>query len=214
MILSVITSYYNRPKALDRFKNYIEKVKNQNIEFIIEEWKEDTMFSTAICHNRAVEKSKGKWILKQDIDCICEYSLYDRILDLIKDKDYTFFANFGCINYVRAGKTDFPTGNQYICSKQLYLKIYGEPEFNGYGHEDYAFLYKLAKFQDENFKLEYNENNVDAIIRDQLARKLNKQYKDYFFTHIDHERQPKEMRIKFIENKQKLYEICKEVDND
>jgi predicted glycosyltransferase involved in capsule biosynthesis len=214
MILSVITSYYNRPKSYKKFNDFALKASeyNKNIQFIIDEWKENKMFSTAICHNRAVHSSEGKWILKIDIDCNCELQMFDKIFDLIKDKDYTFFANFGCKNYNFAGDLGFPCGNQYLCSKQAYLEIGGESEWYGYGWEDYAFLYKLAKLQDPNFKLDYTQSDITNVIRDQLARKLNEKYKDIYFYHELHERIRTPEQTK--QNRINLYNLCKELDND
>lgn len=210
MILSVITSYYDRPAALRVFKEFVKSVDNENVEFIIEEWKSETIFSTAWCHNMAVVKANGKWILKQDIDCICDPGLYDKIIELVSDKDDRFFANFGCKNYL--SDIGFPQGNQYLCSKDAYIHVDGEPEFTGYGMEDYCMLYKLAKYNDPEFMLDYNERNIDSVIRDHLTRPLNRVYKDYFFMHREHPRCKKEIRSKWLTNKRELYKICRELD--
>lgn len=208
-MLSVITSYYDRPDALEKYNNFIATIKNPKIEFIIEKWEEPEMFSTAICHNRACIKSTGEWILKMDIDCYTDGKMLEKILTLIENKDKYFFTNFGCKDYL--GDLGFPQGNQYLCSKYLYLCVDGEPDFYGYGFEDYCILYKMAKIN--LFNCEYNTpDELYIIIRDLIARKLNKEYQEYYFFHNDHERQNYEMRKMADENKIKMFEICREFD--
>ncbi|MFX0132983.1 MAG: glycosyltransferase family A protein [Candidatus Hodarchaeota archaeon] len=210
--LSVITSYYNRPEALEKFLNqpFFKWETTNPVEFIIEKWDGKEIFSTSICHNRAVRKAKGKWILKQDIDCTCSFIQYLRILEELKDKPYTFFMNIGCENYLC--DLGFPQGNLYVCSKQAYQEVGGEPEWSGYGWEDYVILYKLAKLADPKLKLNYNETNVTKIIRDQIARKLNKEFKHFSFYHWPHPYDNLSYTALTEENRKKCYLICKELD--
>lgn len=211
IILSVITSFYDRSFVLYRYKQFISRMNDPRIEFVLIDWNDsDGVFSTAKCHNAAVLKSKGQWIQKMDIDCYCDPIMFCKILDLVKDKDDTFFANFGCKGYL--GDIGFPQGNQYLCSKKAYTEVGGEPEFIGYGSEDYCFLYKLAKYADKNFKLEYSTPvQLSISIHENLARKLNKTYKDIYFIHQDHARNTSLIKY-FQENKNKMFEICKKLD--
>jgi hypothetical protein len=212
-LISIITSYYDRPKRLFRYNAFIKTVNNPNIEFILREWPfPDEVFSTAKCHNSAVEDAEGKWILKMDLDCSFELSMIDKIIDLVKDKDYKFFANFGCKSYL--GDIGFPQGNQYLCSKQAYIDIGGEAPLDGYGCEDYLFLYMLTKYQKPGFKLEYeDQESLYVSIRDNIARKLNQKYKDIYFSHQYHERNTKLTKY-MDQNKRKMFEICNGLDSD
>lgn len=211
-ILSVITSYYSARKFVKaRYDNFIKTINDPRIEFICYEWtKKNKVFSTAFCHNMAVMDAIGEWILKMDIDCSCDLIMFEKIIKLVEGKPDNFFANFGCKGYL--GDIGYPQGNQYLCRNETYFLIGGEPEFEGYYGEDYALLYALAKYQDINFKLDYNNPEELCItIRDKIARPLNKKYQDIYFNHQAHEKSP--FRKGFVEiNKKKLFDYCRELD--
>jgi hypothetical protein len=208
--ISVITSYHNRPDNLLKFKESIKGIRN--VDFIIIGWNQNTPFSTAKCHNDAIEHVKTEWIIKQDVDCIVPYQgFYNDIIKHLRNKPYDYFMNIGVKNYL--GSKENRWGNEWVCTKEAYLEVGGEPEFTGYYGEDYAFLYKLAKLKNPNFKLEYNEENVGDVIRDELARKKNLEH-SFYFLHNDHERDRDNLYADYIKNKKLLYQICKELDND
>lgn len=226
--LSVITSYYNRPENLKRYIESLRKSDKNGVEFWLIEYGErseetqdltneginygfvpgNNLFSTAKCHNAGVRAADGRWLLKQDVDCIVpSRNFYQKLAEELKNKSWTYFMNIGVKNYLHGNQA---FGNQWVCSKQAYNIIGGEPEFHGYGFEDYVFLYKLAKLRDRAFVLKFNEINVTDVIRDQLARVKNKET-DFYMLHKNHRRVANDYWRASVENKRRAFEICRKL---
>jgi hypothetical protein len=211
-ILSVITSYYNRPENRRLFKESIKDIDRSQVEFIIVSYiGEPFNFSTGRLHNLGVSKARGKWIVKQDIDCVIkDKGHYYKLIEHLKDKPDTYFMNIGVKSYL--GNDNDAFGNEYVCSKVAYNEVGGEPEFKGYFGEDYAMLYKLAKYADKTYKLNYDCGNVDNIIKRDLARVKNKE-NDFYYIHNKHKMWPDKLQD-YKRNKKLLYKICQELDNE
>jgi hypothetical protein len=212
--LNIITSYHNRPKNRELFFDSVVKLpRHLDLNFIFENWDEEGTFSTGKLHNRSVARvPDNEWILKQDVDCVGNEDFYTRLLKHLEDKPDDFFMNIGVIGYNFVDKNkNYPQGNQWLMKKKLYQDAGGEPEWVGYGFEDYALLYRVTKHLDKNFKLDYNESNVSNVIRDQLARPLNQKNPEFFLYHNDH---PYEGDFyKYAkENRKNLYNLCRGLD--
>ncbi len=203
MKLTVITSYYKRFENLKLWLKNI--IKNKDIEFIIEEGQENKMFSTAICHNRAVKKSTGKWILKQDIDCYVDKDFYIRLINHLKDKDDDYFMVIPAKGYKKGG------GTQWVCLRKKYIEVGGEPEFDGYYGEDYVLIYKLYRLL--NNKLKFNENNCGEILSDLSKKKNNEALKQGFF--MKHNSINSNYEKGYFKNASKnydrMYNLCRQI---
>ena len=180
-MLSVITSYFARPDALDRFLAEISPVKDSmDIEFIISEHKSDKLsFSTGKLHNTAVKQAKGDVILKQDIDCT--FTNYKKLYDYVKEKQT--LVNVG----VTYNNCKVPYGNEFAMPRYQWPS---EPEWVGYGWEDYALIAKWMVQNGEKQVLRLVMKGIPLlhctnVFRDGIARKKNAQSQFSMFHH-DH----------------------------
>lgn len=227
--LSVITSYRDRIESLEKYCDSIKLVGKDYIEFNIVSLGDNSeqaqalckdhginfhyidyngIFSTGMAHNIGVKKSEGEWILKQDVDCYFTENKYPDIIKYI-EKENSDYLIIGCNN-------EWQCGNMYIIKKEDYLKIEGEPEWTGFGFEDYQFLYRVHKYFNPSFKLKkYNQSDIHVYIREQIVKPKN--YKIFkktrlVFEHLDHPRHTgsdywKQTQI----NKMKLWESIKDI---
>jgi len=199
-LLTVVTSYRNRPEDLKRFDNDIHL--QRAIDYLLVEQDNNGLFNTGKLHNIAVREAKTKFVLKKDIDCTMSLQSMKNLLKLLKKADDTFFMNIGI------GGSKW--GCQWCCSRETYLKVGGEPEWPGFFGEDYGILCKLKKHLDPQFKLEYNERTLCRQIAEHIARPMNREAeeKGIYMIHHDHPVRPKEELKQASKNFDKLYQLC------
>jgi hypothetical protein len=221
MKIGVITSYFDRPQALSRYLSEVNECKENNVEWYLST-PERCLFEVAravsMCGNNknikivpSVSQSFGALkniaaemanknqcdiLIKQDIDCTCKS--YNEIAALLT-KDNRI------VNVGVADNESMPAfGNEYCVYTYDWIMCGGEPEWDGYGWEDYGFIAKLLCYTG-------NTEMVDKVMRgvimqectqrfrDGIARALNQKHK-LFMVHHPHEKitaGAKENRILF-----------------
>lgn len=235
--ITIISSYRNRSQSLLNFCKSIQNLDRKKFDIIIVSLGDENQsdislcranhinfhyvdyhdtFNTGMGHNIGVNLAKTKWILKQDIDCVCEDVSFYHTLNTIKnDFSDNDFLNIG-VFYNEIQKAT-PYGNEFFFTKSLWEKIGGSPNtFVGYGWEDYAVLYHMEKIRNPEFRLSYDKLNCNSIIRDQLARIKNKEaFEKYklFLIHKHHQiTKDKNYMNRMDINKNELFKYIQLVD--
>jgi hypothetical protein len=219
MKISVITPYFNRPEMLARFiRENIEKHHYlTNVEWIITTTKkhadeiktdakvcviEDDKVSLGRMRNIAVEQAAGEYVLKQDIDC-----QFDMLPELLKEKTYQEpIMNIG-VRYT--DKVEQAYGNEYLIRRDIWLKAGGEPEWDGYGWEDYGLMAKIIGRTGIDYSKIMSVDTCTDFFRDNVARVLNRQHRYWMFHHKHN--YDGAFTSKMHENKQKFFDLYQDI---
>jgi hypothetical protein len=207
-VIAAITAYYNRPDALRRYLTEITRCEETDVRWYIGTTSDELwtishiitdyqhlrgllhiaiapILSLGAMRNAAVKHAHNhgiQTVVKQDIDCTCE--------------NYHEIAAYGAHGFINVGVTDGtgsrPYGNEYSMPTKVWLECGGEPEWSGYGWEDYALIAEMMYLTGQRDHLREVMKGVPLeqctnVFRDKIARKLNERH-TLSMVHHYHER--------------------------
>lgn len=208
--LSIIIPYSS--DRIDHFNILMDRLNklDKNCFEIVPELSDEKPFNTGRVQNRAIEKASNDWILKNDVDCVADETLYYYALGSIQGRNYHGYSIFG-VEYLKQDGTineRFPKcGNEYLFNKILWQRVSKIPEWTGYFAEDYAFEYKMHRYTwNKGDEANCDIDNTHHWIRDNITIPANSE-NPFYFQHMWHE---KKVDIESIKrNKKKLYELVR-----